>query len=175
MSEWSPPPLPAGATESGRRESCTTVIIVERRTSELDDLYRDHAGALTRLAHVITGSNAVAQELVHEAFIRYSRARDVREPAAYLRTIVVNLARTEVRRSSRPLPNPAPVHFEEPAIDETWQAVQRLPEKYRTALALRFYADMSEAQMAEHLGCRPGTVKSLVSRGLDLLRKEVML
>ncbi|MDO8390851.1 MAG: sigma-70 family RNA polymerase sigma factor [Actinomycetota bacterium] len=146
---------------------------MERRTNELDDLYRNHAVALTRLAHVITGSNAVAQELVHEAFIRYTRARDVREPAAYLRTILVNLARSEERRSSRPLPRPAQARFEEPSIDETWQAVQRLPEKYRTALALRYYADMSEAQMAEHLGCRPGTVKSLVSRGLDLLRKEL--
>lgn len=149
------------------------MIIVERRTSELDELYRDHSVALTRLAHVITGSNAVAQELVHDAFIRYSRVTEVREPAAYLRTIVVNLARTHVRRASRPLPRPEPLRFAEPAIDETWQAVQRLPEKYRTALALRFYADMSEAQMADHLGCRPGTVKSLVSRGLDLLRKEV--
>ena len=149
------------------------MTITLRRSGELEELFTAHAASLTRLAHVITGSNAVAQELVQEAFLRFSRAADVRDPAAYLRTIVVNLCRTEVRRSSRPLPRPEALHFDEPEIDETWQAVQRLPEKYRTALALRFYADMSEAQMAEHLGCRPGTVKSLVSRGLDLLRKEV--
>ncbi len=162
-----------GATETGGRQSCTTVTITLRRPGELEELFTAHAAALTRLAHVITGSNAVAQEIVQEAFLRFSRASEVREPAAYLRTIVVNLCRTEVRRRSRPLPRPEPLHFEEPAIDETWHAVQRLPERYRTALALRYYLDMSEAQMAEHMGCRPGTVKSLVSRGLELLRKEV--
>jgi len=150
------------------------VTITDWRTNDLERLYTDHSVSLTRLAHVIVGSNAVAQEVVQEAFIRLSRARDVQTPAAYLRTIVVNLARTEVRRAGRPGPHSGPpLHFEEPAIDETWAAVQRLPERYRTALALRFYADMSEAQMAEHLGCRPGTVKSLVHRGLDLLRKEL--
>lgn len=150
------------------------MTITDWRTNDLERLYSEHSVALTRLAHVIVGSNAVAQEIVHEAFIRFSRARNVETPAAYLRTIVVNLARTELRRAARPLaPDEPTLAFDEPAIDETWAAVQRLPEKYRTALALRFYADLSEAQMAEHLGCRPGTVKSLVHRGLDLLRKEL--
>ena len=150
------------------------MTITDWRTNDLERLYAEHSVSLTRLAHVIVGSNAVAQEIVQEAFIRFSRARDVQAPAAYLRTIVVNLARTELRRAGRPAP-PAdrPLRFDEPTLDETWTAVQRLPERYRTALALRFYADMSEAQMAEHLGCRPGTVKSLVHRGLDLLRKEL--
>lgn len=150
------------------------MTITDWRTNGLEQLYSEHAVALTRLAHVIVGSNAIAQEIVQEAFIRFSRARDVQTPAAYLRTIVVNLARTELRRAARPaLPGEPAVTFDEPAIDETWAAVQRLPEKYRTALALRFYADLGEGQMAEHLGCRPGTVKSLVHRGLDLLRKEL--
>jgi len=150
------------------------VTITDWRTNDLERLYTEHSVALTRLAHVIVGSNSIAQEIVQEAFIRFSRARDVQAPAAYLRTIVVNLARTEVRRTVRAVAAAdPPLHFEEPTLDETWAAVQRLPERYRTALALRFYADMSEAQMAENLGCRPGTVKSLVHRGLDLLRKEL--
>ncbi|MEQ1699809.1 MAG: sigma factor-like helix-turn-helix DNA-binding protein [Ilumatobacteraceae bacterium] len=150
------------------------MTITDWRTNDLEQLYSEHSLALTRLAHVIVGSNAIAQEIVQEAFIRFSRARDVQTPTAYLRTIVVNLARTELRRAARPaLPGDVVLTFDEPAIDETWIAVQRLPEKYRTALALRFYADLSEAQMAEHLGCRPGTVKSLVHRGLDLLRREL--
>ena len=150
------------------------MTITDWRTNDLERLYTEHSVALTRLAHVIVGSNSIAQEIVQEAFIRFSRARDVQAPAAYLRTIVVNLARTEVRRTVRAVAAAdPPLHFEEPTLDETWAAVQRLPERYRTALALRFYADMSEAQMAENLGCRPGTVKSLVHRGLDLLRKEL--
>jgi len=150
------------------------VTITDWRTNDLERLYTEHSVALTRLAHVIVGSNSIAQEIVQEAFIRFSRARDVQAPAAYLRTIVVNLVRTERRSTVRAVAAAdPPLHFEEPTLDETWAAVQRLPERYRTALALRFYADMSEAQMAENLGCRPGTVKSLVHRGLDLLRKEL--
>jgi RNA polymerase sigma factor (sigma-70 family) len=150
------------------------VTIIEPGTPDLATLFQSQRAAMTRLAHVITGSNAVAQEVVQEAFIRLTNARNVREPAAYLRVIVVNLSRTEARRAARPLPTAsAPAPSSEPDVDELWALVQRLPEKYRTALALRFYADMSEAQMAEHLDCRPGTVKSLVSRGLDLLRKEL--
>lgn len=141
---------------------------------DLARLYADHRASMTRLAHAITGSNAVAQEVVQDAFLRMSGARDVREPVAYLRTVVVNLSRTALRRGARTVTLPhEPVALDPPELDELWQRVQRLPEKYRTALALRFYADMSEAQMAEAMGVRPGTVKSLVSRGLELLRKEL--
>jgi RNA polymerase sigma factor (sigma-70 family) len=151
------------------------VAISDPTELDLTSLYTDHRAAMTRLAHVVTGSNAIAQEVVQEAFLRLSRARDVREPVAYLRTIVVNLSRTEARKASRTLrPQVRATDVTgEPEMDELWAKVQALPEKYRTALALRFYADMSEAQMAEHLDVRPGTVKSLVSRGLDLLRKEL--
>jgi RNA polymerase sigma factor (sigma-70 family) len=149
------------------------VAISDPTELDLTSLFSDHRMAMTRLAHVITGSNASAQEVVQEAFLRLSRAHDVREPVAYLRTIVVNLARTEVRRASRTLRPETRAVTGEPEIDELWAKVQALPEKYRTALALRFYADMSEAQMAEQLDVRPGTVKSLVSRGLELLRKEL--
>ena len=149
------------------------MTIIDSGSSDLAALFSAQRAPLTRLAHVITGSNAIAQEVVQEAFVRLSTARDVRHPAAYVRTIVVNLSRTEARRAARPLQATITSVTGEPEIDELWAHVQRLPEKYRTALALRFYADMSEAQMAEHLGVRPGTVKSLVSRGLDLLRKEL--
>lgn len=141
---------------------------------DLARLYTEQRVPMTRLAHAITGSNAIAQEVVQDAFVRMSGARNVREPGAYLRTVVVNLSRTALRRGTRTVALPhEPLALEPPELDELWHQVQRLPEKYRTALALRFYADMSEAQMAEAMGVRPGTVKSLVSRGLDLLRKEL--
>jgi RNA polymerase sigma factor (sigma-70 family) len=150
------------------------VTIADPSHLDLAGLYTSQRAPMTRLAHAITGSNAIAQEVVQDAFLRLSSARDVREPAAYLRTIVVNLSRTAVRRNARTVSLPhEPIALDPPELDELWQRVQRLPEKYRTALALRFYADLSEAQMAEAMGCRPGTVKSLVSRGLDLLRKEL--
>lgn len=141
---------------------------------DLARLYAEQRAQMTRLAHTIVGSNAVAQEVVQDAFVRMSTARGVREPVPYLRTIVVNLSRTAVRRGGRTVTLPhEPTALEPPELDELWHQVQRLPEKYRTALALRFYADMSEAQMADAMGVRPGTVKSLVSRGLEMLRKEL--
>jgi RNA polymerase sigma factor (sigma-70 family) len=150
------------------------VTIARPAEPDLASLYASQRAPMTRLAHAITGSNALAEEVVQDAFLRLSTARDVREPVPYLRTIVVNLSRTAMRRGSRTVALPHdPVALDPPELDELWQHVRRLPEKYRTALALRFYADLSEAQMAEAMGCRPGTVKSLVSRGLDMLRKEL--
>ncbi len=66
-----------------------------------------------------------------------------------------------------------PVPLGEPELDETWAIVRRLPPRYRTALALRFYEDLSEREIAEMMGVRPGTVKSLIHRGLARLRKEL--
>lgn len=142
----------------------------------LESLFRTQRLPMVRLAHLITGSNALAEEVVQEAFIRlqghWERADN---PAAYLRTIVVNLCRTQVRRREheRRLTRPAPRPTVQPEIDETWAAVCRLPYRQRAALALRFYEDLGEAEIARILGCRPGTVKSTIHRGLSRLREEL--
>ena len=150
------------------------MTIADPSRFDLAGLYAAQRAPMTRLAHAITGSNAIAQEVVQDAFVRISAAHDVRDPAAYLRTVVVNLSRTALRRRTRTVALPhEPIALDPPELDELWQHVQRLPEKYRTALALRFYADLSESQMAEAMGCRPGTVKSLVSRGIDMLRRAL--
>ena len=142
----------------------------------IETLYRTQRMAMVRLAHLITGSNAVAEEVVQEAFIRLQQHWDrVENPAGYLRTIVTNLCRTHVRRRDRErrLDPPAePVAFQ-PDIDETWAAVCRLPFRQRAALALRFYEDLEEAEIARILDCRPGTVKSTIHRGLSRLRREL--
>jgi RNA polymerase sigma factor (sigma-70 family) len=71
------------------------------------------------------------------------------------------------------LPDRESFTFKDPEIDETWVAVCRLPFRQRAVLALRFYEDMSEAEIARVLGCRPGTVKSGLHRGLSRLREEL--
>jgi RNA polymerase sigma factor (sigma-70 family) len=58
-----------------------------------------------------------------------------------------------------------------PVVDETWAAVQRLPGPRRTAVVLRYYADLSYDQIAEAMGCPVGTAKSHVHRGLQELRE----
>lgn len=135
---------------------------------------RERAG-LVRLAHTITGSNEVAEDIVHDAFLRWSTRPDLTNPGGYLRTIVVNLARDSLRRRATAdrIRREAPVPLGEPELDETWAIVRSLPERYRVAIALRFYEDLSEREIADLMGVRPGTVKSLIHRGLEKLRKEL--
>jgi RNA polymerase sigma factor (sigma-70 family) len=60
-----------------------------------------------------------------------------------------------------------------PDIDDVIEIVRKLPARQRQALGLRYYADMSIEQIARHLGCPVGTVKSLLHRGIESLRKEL--
>jgi RNA polymerase sigma-70 factor (sigma-E family) len=150
----------------------------------LGELYRAHAPAAARLAYLLTGDRALAEDLVHEAFVRmYGRFRDLRSPdafPAYLRTTVVNLARSHFRRKKverayveregREAAGAAPGPG---GRQEMWDALQRLSQRQRAAIVLRYYEDLTEAQTADVLRCPVGTVKSLVSRGLDELRKEM--
>lgn len=142
----------------------------------LEILFRTQRLSLVRLAHLITGSNAVAEEVVQEAFIRLQQNWDrAANPTGYLRTIVINLCKTQLRRRDherRLAQPPRPPSFQ-PDIDETWLAVCRLPFRQRAALVLRFYEDLEEAEIARILGCRPGTVKSTIHRGLSRLRREM--
>jgi RNA polymerase sigma factor (sigma-70 family) len=140
----------------------------------LDTFERERAG-LVRLAHTITGSNQVAEDVVHDAYLRWADRPDLANPAGYLRTIVVNLSRDVLRRreTADRIRHEAPALLSEPALDETWAVVRSLPERYRTVLALRFYEDLPEARIAELMGVRLGTVKSLVHRGLEKVRKEL--
>ncbi len=153
-------------------------------TGRLAELYRRHAPGAMRLAYLITGNSADAEDLVHDAIVRLAgRFTDLRHEDAfpvYLKRSVVNLASSRFRRkrierdwrARQPRQTgAAPPDFA--AGDELWRAMLTLPERQRAALVLRFYEDLSEAQTADVLGCRPGTVKSLVSRGLDELRQVV--
>lgn len=148
---------------------------VEAPLTTLESLYREHRPSMVRLAHLITGSNAIGEEVVQEAFIRLQQSWDrATNPAGYLRTIVVNLCKTDLRRRGyESRLSQAPLVTFQPEIDETWSAVCRLPFRQRAALALRFYEDLEESEIARILGCRPGTVKSTIHRGLSRLREEL--
>jgi RNA polymerase sigma-70 factor (sigma-E family) len=156
-------------------------------TGRLGELYRRHAGDAARLAYLVTGDRALAEDLVQEAFVRLAgRFRDLRNPDAfdlYLRRTVVNLARSHFRRKRVERAylagrgrEPADQPTEQPDLhghDELWTALLELPERQRTALVLRFFEDLSEVATAEVMGCPVGTVKSLASRGLHRLRAIV--
>jgi RNA polymerase sigma-70 factor (sigma-E family) len=154
----------------------------------LAELYLQYGDGAVRLAYLLTGDRALAEDLVQDAFVKLAgRLVHLRDPQAfpaYLRRTVVNLANSHFRRrrveraylrreqgaAAGPPPS-SPVDLD--ARRDLWAALQRLSPRQRSALVLRFYEDLSEQRVAELLNCRPGTVKSLVSRGLETLRQEV--
>lgn len=138
-------------------------------------LYADEAQAMSRLAYLMVGSAELAQELVHDAFARlYERWDRVDNPGAYLRTTVVNGCRDTLRR--RLLADRERTDLRPDAqlgADHLIDALAILPHRQRAAIVLRYYEDRSEADIADLLGVRPGTVKSLLSRGLATLREVI--
>ncbi|MDQ3952775.1 MAG: SigE family RNA polymerase sigma factor [Actinomycetota bacterium] len=156
------------------------------RTSRLEALYSEHVASAVRLAFLVTGDEQQAQDIAQEAYVRVAgRFHDLRNPdafPAYLRATVLNLARGHLRRlrTQRDYLRRRDAREEtvEPGAgaetrDEMWQALRKLPHRQRAALVLRYYEDLSERQTADVLGCSVSAVKSLVTRGLQVLRAEM--
>ena len=145
--------------------------------ADFDDFYRAQRAPLVRLAHLLTGSPAHAEELAQEALLAaHQRWSGLENPAAYARRSVVNMAQSHHRRSalqrrherdSRP-----PVDLP-PEIDEMWQHIRRLRSDQRAVIVLRFYADMKVDEIAEALGKPAGTIKSLLHRSLATLKENM--
>ena len=147
--------------------------------ARLEALYRAEHQHAVHLALLLTGNHAVAQELAQEAFVRlHPHLERTERPGAYLRTTVVNLCRGDGRRKATAdrhlqavtIPTAPPPDL--PAsLSPVWLALNDLPDRQRQALVLRFYLDLPDDEIAELLGARPGTVRSLVSRGLAALQE----
>jgi RNA polymerase sigma factor (sigma-70 family) len=144
---------------------------------DLDRLYRAERDRLRRLAYLMTGQVHVADEIVHDAFVRLQpRLAGVEAPPAYLRATVVNLCLAWRRRAALARerdPRPERTWADPPEIDETWELLARLPADQRAVLVLRFYEDLPLADIAAVLGCRPSTARSRLHRALAQLRKEM--
>jgi RNA polymerase sigma factor (sigma-70 family) len=152
-----------GAADGGGRPDYTLLFARKRQS-------------MVRLARLLTGSFEIAEELVQEAFMKLQLSPTVAQnPDSYLRTIVTNLSwgylrRLRLERALRPEDR---IVVPAPEIDETWAVVCRLPFRQRAVLALRYYEDLPEAEIATILGCRIGTVKSSPHRALATLRREL--
>ncbi len=151
------------------------------RAESVEEGYRRLRPGMVRLAHLLLGSPEQAEDVVHDAFVACApRWSSLEAPDAYLRTAVTNQARSALRRSGRDrakadrLGRSVALSVGLPELDETWALLRALPERQRMAVVLRFYEDLPEAEIARLLGCRPGTVKSLIHRGLARVRKEVL-
>jgi RNA polymerase sigma-70 factor (sigma-E family) len=152
-------------------------------------LFGAHYRPLVRLAVLLLGDQGAAEEVVQDAYVRmHQHWRRVREPdraLAYLRACVVNGARSALRRrgvaqryldAATALPD-AP-SAESGALGVLEQqavlaALRRLPTRQREALVLRYYADLSEAEIAEVMGISRGAVKSHTARGVAALRQSL--
>jgi RNA polymerase sigma-70 factor (sigma-E family) len=158
-----------------------------RAVADLESVYRDEYRSLVRLASLLIDDVGTCEEIVQDAFVRvWGRGPTLREPArlpAYLRSAVLNGARSQVRRrvvrrrhlASAPDPAPAaettalagdPTH-------EVLLALRGLPERQREVLVLRYYLDLSESDIATTLGISPGSVKTHAHRGLATLAQRL--
>jgi RNA polymerase sigma-70 factor (ECF subfamily) len=144
------------------------------------ELVTARSSVLLRTAYLLTGDRALAEDLLQESYFAAYRSRDrVRDLGSlegYVRTTMV---RTYVswrrRRSSGELPmSELPDRVEAPmepsAHDPLWRLLRALPAKQRAVVVLAYYEDLSEAQIAEAMGCSTGTVKSHRARALTSLR-----
>lgn len=148
------------------------------RGSAFDDVYRAERPAVVRLAALLVGSQAVAEELAHDAFLRlFERFDEVENPPGFLRTVVVRLAVSMQRRRRTELRVVQRVGVDQPTtipeIDETWEVLQRLDPDRRAVLVLRYYERLRHREIAELLGCPVATVRSRTRRALKDLKKEL--
>lgn len=167
-------------------EADAGVVELSQEEGRLEALYSQHVPRNVRFAYLLIGDQELARDLAHDAFVRTSsRLHTLRNPdafGAYMTRTVVNLTKRHHERRAlerRELakqaaqPDHPSVLPDIAAREELLSALRNLPYRQRAVLVLRFYEDLSEAQIADLLGFPAGTVKSLTSRGLETLRRVV--
>jgi RNA polymerase sigma-70 factor (sigma-E family) len=157
-------------------------MIPSRDRRAFDEFVAASADRLVRTAYLLCGDRGHAEDLVQTALLRTARrwrtAR--RQPEAYARRVVVNLAKDRWRDLAR-RPTESPMDGAERAgtvgvidglldRDELLRAAEQLPPGQRAVLVLRYFDDLSVEETAAALGCSTGTVKSQTSRALSHLR-----
>ena len=148
---------------------------------ELAAFVADAWPSLVRTGYLLTGSRAAAEDLVQESLLRclgpWRRSGPPAHAKAYVRTAMTRRALSwrrarQAYATLEPLPDPSTEQAENDAVR---QALRALPMDQRAVLVLRYYDGLSEAEIAEALQIRPGTVKSRTSRALAALRSGGLL
>lgn len=146
----------------------------------LRQLILDERQAMLRLATLLVGSRAVAEDVVQDACVSVDQRWDqLDNPGGYLRTAVVNGCRMVLRRRAveqrylagidRPsMSTDLPSH-----LIEVRDALGRLGERQQMVVVLRYFADLPDEEIARLVGCRRSTVRSVARRALEKLRKEL--
>ncbi|GAA4369894.1 SigE family RNA polymerase sigma factor [Nocardioides caricicola] len=160
-----------------------TERVVWSADEALEQLYAAHWRSLVRLSVLLVRDQGVAEEVVQDAFVavhaRWARLRDPGRALAYLRQTVVNRSRSALRHRAVVERHAATLRTVDspdstPDSDRrevVLDALRALPQRQREVLALRYYLDLSEADIADALGISRGAVKSHASRGAAALRE----
>jgi len=152
---------------------------------EYDDFYATMWPRLVRTAYAVSGDLGVAEDAAQTALAKAFRSwrlvSRADAPEAYVRRMTVNEVLNHHRRASsrresaRDVLPEAALGSDDPLLvhDEVWRALLTLPPGQRAVLVLRYYEDLTEQEIADTLGCRPGTVKSQASDALTSLRARL--
>jgi RNA polymerase sigma-70 factor (sigma-E family) len=153
----------------------------------LEALHEGHYATLLRIAVVLVDSEAAAEDVVQEAYVkvlrRWGSIRDERLAAAYLRQAVVNGARDQLRRrrvrrllhipDEVPPAGPEAIVLLQEEHREVFSALNQLPARQREVLVLRHYMSLSEAETADALGITVAAAKSAAHKGIAKLRRQL--
>jgi|SRR5581483_6623993 len=158
-----------------------------QQDAEFHEFMHARWATMVRLAYALTGDQGHAEDVAQTAFARayasWPRVSRSGNPDAYLRRIVVNENRNRFRkrRVAERLTDSLPEHGARDATRDSDErsaliaALQRLGQRQRAVVVLRYWMDLSEAEIAATLDCSVGTVKSQASRALATLRQSADL
>jgi RNA polymerase sigma-70 factor (sigma-E family) len=154
--------------------------------SDFTQYVEARTGQLLRLAYLLAGEAHAAEDLVQETLLRAHRRWDrvsrAGNPDAYVRRILINQHQSRHRRRASTELVVAPSALAaDPMVDsqdnlaardQAWRLLQELPTQQRAVLVLRYYEDLSDADIADILGCAQGTVRSVAARAFAALRRH---
>jgi RNA polymerase sigma-70 factor (sigma-E family) len=162
---------------------------VDLGADRLAVLHREHYTSLVRLATLVLGDVGLAEQVTQDAFVklqlRWGGLRRVDRAPAYLRSAVLNASRSHLRHrkvsdrydarrtAAPPADTPESAALGRAEHERVVAALRRLPERQREALALRYYLDLPEAEIAAAMGVSAGSVKTHVHRGLASLAQHL--
>jgi RNA polymerase sigma-70 factor (sigma-E family) len=157
-----------------------------QRDTEFTEYLAVRQPTLLRTAYLLTGDRHQAEDILQTSlaklYLAWDKVHDRGAVDAYVRRIMVNENNSLWRRAWKKrewatdeVPEGAPHHdaYDDGTNDQLWAVVQTLPPKARSVVVLRYYEQMSEAEVADALGISVGTVKSQCSRALSALRERV--
>lgn len=175
---------PRRARPAGRDSQGSGLAVTSSQAGDEQDaaaeavtwLYKAHVVSLTRLAHVMLGDRAAAEDVVHDAFcglyLRWHHLDDTGKAVSYVRSSVLNGCRSVMRRRIRADVDsePPPAASAESAVmaaeerQEIMRAIRQLPPRQREVLVLRYYLDLSDADIAAVMGIGASSVRSAARR-----------